>query len=263
MKNVLNGKQVLVIGAIGLLLLSFLLIGYLIDFAEQFNQQRLTSFLTSAGPLAPLVLILTMAVAVVVSPIPSLPLDLAAGAVFGPLWGTTYAVIGAEIGAILSFLIGRALGRELLAKLLRTDVVFCEKCSDHHLMVLLVLARLVPVFSFDVISYGAGLTNVSLKVFALATLVGMIPPTFALTYLGSSVMAIQWPMILAGVVMVAIFLLTPKLVQRYPAAWWAQLLLVAKPAPAPIPDKRPETPVQEMSAGLPKACSGCGASLKQ
>ena len=259
MKNALTGKRLFLIGTISVLLVAFLLIGHLVDFAEQLSQERLTSLLTSAGPLAPLVLMLIMAVAVVVSPIPSLPLDLAAGAVFGPLLGTTYAVIGAEIGAIVSFLIARALGRELLTKLLRTDVVFCEKCSDHHLLVLLVLARLVPVFSFDVISYGAGLTNVSWKVFAIATLVGMIPPTFVLTYLGSGVVSTQWPMILAGVVMVALFLFTPKLVKRYPSAWWAQLLLVAKPAPVPADPTK--TPAHELRVGGPNVCSGCGAPL--
>ena len=43
----------------------------------------------------------------------------------------------------------------------------------------------------------------------------MIPSTFALTYLGSSVVSAQWPLIVAGFVMVAFFLLLPKLVKRY------------------------------------------------
>ncbi|MDR4485810.1 MAG: VTT domain-containing protein [Nitrospirales bacterium] len=44
---------------------------------------------------------------------------------------------------------------------------------------------MIPIFSFDLISYGAGLTNMSIRVFALVALVGMIPPTLALTYAGS------------------------------------------------------------------------------
>ncbi|MBA3966433.1 MAG: hypothetical protein H0X47_11770 [Nitrospirales bacterium] len=63
--------------------------------------------------MAPVVFMGLMALAVVIGPIPSLPLDIAAGAAFGPLLGATYAVIGAEIGAITSFFIGRALGREV------------------------------------------------------------------------------------------------------------------------------------------------------
>ncbi len=258
MTTLLTGKWLLRLTAITVLLLGFVLLGRLIDLEEALNPQRITELLEAAGPLAPLVLIGIMAVAVVVSPIPSLPIDLAAGAAFGPMLGTTYAVIGAEIGAIISFLIGRALGREFLSKLLSRDVAFCEKCSDQHLLILLVLARLIPVFSFDIISYGAGLTNVSLKVFAIATLIGMIPPTFALTYLGSSLALAQWPLILAGVLMVALFMLTPKLVMRYPTAWWAQLLLVAKPASAPV-DVQHERPVP--SDQTVPSCSGCGCTL--
>ena len=258
MRTLLTGKRLLPIAGIALLFLSFWVIGQFVDFEKALQPERLAALLRETGTLAPLVLIVTMAVAVVVSPIPSLPLDLAAGATFGPFLGTTYAVLGAEIGAIISFLIARALGRELLSKLLRREVVFCEKCSDRHLMILLVVARLLPVFSFDVISYGAGLTNVSLKVFALATLVGMIPPTFALTYLGSSVVTVQWPLILAGIVMVALLLLAPQLVIRYPSTWWARLLLAAAPVStrAAAVESRPSHPDESA-----RPCSGCGGSL--
>jgi len=113
------------------------------------------------------------------------------GAAFGPFYSGLYAVIGAEIGAIGCSLIARSLGREALSRFLKTENTSCQMCTDHQLMGLMFLARFIPVFSFDVVSYGAGLTNISLKAFALATLVGMAPPTFALTYLGSSVINVQ------------------------------------------------------------------------
>ena len=260
MKIFSTHKTVVAVIGIVLLLFGFFVLGRFVDLEETLNPSRLATLLDEAGSFAPLIFILSMAVAVVISPIPSLPLDLAAGAAFGPFLGTTYAVIGAEIGAILSFLIGRALGQDLLTKLLRTNVAFCEQCSDAHLMILLVLARLLPVFSFDIISYGAGLTNMSLKAFAIATLVGMIPPTFALTYLGSSVVSIQWPLILTGIVMVGFFLLTPKLVMRYPSTWWARLFLAAAPTPIEsnpiLPESAPESGKQA------PCCSGCGVNMR-
>ncbi len=258
MKIPIRKQAVGAIIGIALLLLSFLFIGTLLNSEELLTRERLVTWLQDAGPFAPFLLIATMAVAVVISPIPSLPLDLAAGAAFGPILGTAYAVIGAEIGAIASFLIARALGRDLLTRLAGTDVVFCERCSDRHLILLLIFARLLPVFSFDVISYGAGLTNMSLRAFALATLVGMIPPTFALTYLGTSLITIQWPLILGGVLMVGFFLLVPKLVMRYPSAWWARLFLAATPAPAPVPNQNPEPSAHEEQV---QVCSGCGVPL--
>lgn len=250
-------KRWLGVAGIILAIAAFTSLGYLIDFERYLAPARLGELLSGTGPLAPVVFIGIMAAAVVVSPIPSLPLDLAAGATFGPLLGTTYAVIGGEIGALLSFLIGRALGRELIARLLRREVAFCERCSDHHLMILVLVSRLVPVFSFDVISYGAGLTNMSLLAFAVATFIGMIPPTFALVYFGSSVVSAQLPLILSGAAMVAVFLVAPKLVTRYPSAWWARLLFATQPSAQPIQEEgRP--PAEEPA---PERCAGCGASL--
>ena len=239
-----------------LLVAAFYLVGQSVDFEELLSQDQLTAALESAGPFAPLVLILTMTIAVVVSPIPSLPLDLAAGAAFGPFLGMIYAVTGAELGAILSFLIGRALGRELLSKLLRVDVVFCEMCSDHKLMVLVFLARLLPIFSFDIVSYGAGLTNMSLKVFAIATLLGMILPTFALTYFGSSVVTTQWPLILLGALMVGLLVFLPKLLVKYRSSWWAGLFMGA----APQEDTAQTGPTAKVptASQVVRTCSSCG-----
>ena len=229
-----------------------------LDLGETFNPQRIVEYLDTWGPWGPLVFMVMMATAVVVSPIPSLPLDLAAGAAFGPWLGTTYAVVGAEVGAILSFLIGRFLGKDLISRWLNMNVVFCEKCSDHHLIGIVFLARLLPVFSFDLISYGAGLTNMSLKAFALVTLVGMIPPTFALTYFGSAVITVEWPFILSGVLLVIIFLFLPKWIMKNRTTRWVRL----------IQGEMPSLPMENSSESVvdqrvEKSCSWCGAEMKK
>ena len=72
---------------------------------------------------------LVMALAIVVTPIPSLPLDIAAGAFFGPLLGTLYSALGALGGSAISFLIARLLGRDLVQRLLRGHINFCAHCS--------------------------------------------------------------------------------------------------------------------------------------
>lgn len=225
-----------------------------LDYERYLTPTVLIEWLRSAGPLAPLLLIGSMAVAVVIPPIPSLPLDLAAGAVFGPFYGALYAVIGAEIGAIGCFLLARALGRDALSRLLKIETVFCQTCTDHQMMGVMFLARFIPVFSFDIVSYGAGLTNISLKAFAVATLVGMAPPTFALTYFGSSIVSAQWPLIVGGVAMVALFLVMPKLLTRYRTSAIARLLLGPIPTAATVPITRTEIPLQ-------LRCTGCGAVI--
>ncbi len=230
-----------------------------LEVEEFLNTEQLVAHLQAAGPLAPVMFILLMALAVVISPIPSLPLDLAAGAAFGVAAGTAYAVIGAEIGAIISFLIGRALGREAIRRLFRTEIRFCERCSDRHLTMFVFLARLVPIFSFDLISYGAGLTNMSLRAFAVATLLGMLAPTFALTYAGHSVISGEWLLILLGLITVMLFLLIPRLVVQYPSAWWVRLLRGDMPvaATAPVTQTSPNPATDEPQP----PCTSCGIPL--
>ena len=227
------------------------------DLGETVNPRRIVEYVNAWGPVGPMVFIVMMTTAVVISPIPSLPLDLAAGIAFGPFLGTAYAVIGAEFGAIISFLIGRFLGRDVIAKILKIDVVFCEKCTDHHLIGLVFLSRLFPVFSFDLISYGAGLTNMSLKAFALATLFGMIPPTYALTYWGSSVVTVDWPLILFGAGLIVVFLFLPKWIMKNPRAQWARVLQGERPT---IEEQKKEKFILKGKAL--SQCSWCRAKIK-
>jgi uncharacterized membrane protein YdjX (TVP38/TMEM64 family) len=231
------------------------------DYERYLTPDVIVQWLSDAGPLAPLLLIVSMAGAVVIPPIPSLPLDLAAGAAFGPFLGTVYAVLGAELGAIGAFLIARAVGREALSRYLKADAVFCQMCTDHQLMGLMFFARLIPVFSFDVVSYGAGLTNVSLKTFALATLFGMIPPTFAFTYLGSSVVSAQWPLIVTGILMVVFFLLMPKLLARHRESAFVRLFL--GPPPLTVSESSKTSTPAQAGRPLPPSCVGCGVSLTE
>jgi len=230
-----------------------------LDVGELLHPDRIADRLRAAGPFGPILFMLLMATAVVISPIPSLPLDLAAGATFGVTLGTTYAVIGAEIGAVLSFLIGRSLGRAALTRILRTDISFCERCSDRHLAIFVFVSRLLPIFSFDLVSYGAGLTNMSIRAFAVATLLGMIGPTFLLTYAGSQVVSGEWVLIVLGIAMVALLLLLPKLVVRYPTARWVRLLRGEMPVAAHVhvPSTQPTVPALDVTP----RCDSCGGPL--
>jgi len=167
------------------------------------------------GSLAPLVFMLVMAGAVVISPIPSVPLDAAAGAFFGPFLGTAYSLLGAEAGALISFFITRALGKETIARWLKSDIGFCEKCSERNLFIVILLARLLPVFSFDLVSYGAGLTRISPRGFAIATFLGMIPPTFAFNYFGSGIFSGSGYTLFLGGLIVVLALLVPRWLKLY------------------------------------------------
>ncbi len=52
-----------------------------------------------------------------------------------------------------------------------------ETCSDKLLTKVAFLARLLPMASFDLVSYTAGLTRLSPAKFLAASALGMLPPT--------------------------------------------------------------------------------------
>jgi len=208
-RSIKSGGYIKVIFIV-LIVIAVIILQYRWDLASFFKPDNIKQWLDDAGSLAPLLYIGIMMAAVVISPIPSLPLDIAAGAFFGPFLGTIYSVIGALAGAVASFLIARLLGRELVERFLGGHINFCSQCSDKLLTKIIFFSRLLPVISFDVISYGAGLTKMSLKKFSVATFLGMIPLTFIYNYSGSVMAFGKGLTFFLGVFMVLLFFLIPK-----------------------------------------------------
>jgi uncharacterized membrane protein YdjX (TVP38/TMEM64 family) len=136
------------------------------------------------GVWGPLLIVGLMALAIVLNPIPSAPIALVSGAVFGHAWGTLYVVLGAEIGALTAFVIARVLGHDLLRRLFGEHVALGWLGSQTARTWMVFVSRLLPFVSFDLVSYGAGLTPLRAWRFALATLLGLIPASFLLAHFG-------------------------------------------------------------------------------
>jgi len=153
------------------------------------DSQALKSFVDSLGPWGPVAVIGLMALAILVSPIPSAPIALAAGALYGHGWGTLYVLLGAEIGALAAFGIARLVGYEVLRRWLGERLSLGWLGSQNALMGLVFVSRLLPFVSFDVISYAAGLTVLSAWRFAIATLAGIVPASFLLAHFGAGMVA--------------------------------------------------------------------------
>jgi len=188
---------------------------YFGDGISFFHPDRIRILLEKTGLFAPLWYMIIMALAVIISPIPSASLDAAAGAFFGPYLGTLYSAIGALGGAIASFLIARFLGRKFVERFLGGHINLCSGCSDKLLTKFVFLARLLPFISFDIVSYGAGLTKMSLKKFILATFLGMLPLTFVYNYFGVVLVAGGGLSLVLGLVIVFLLFLFPIWIERY------------------------------------------------
>lgn len=109
------------------------------------------------------------------------------GFLFGWLAGGLMVVIAATIGACILFLAARsAFGGFLRDKVGGRAAALAEGFKQDAFSYLLVL-RLAPVFPFFFVNIAPALFDVTLRTFAAATFLGIIPGTFAYAFLGQGV----------------------------------------------------------------------------
>ena len=121
------------------------------------------------------------------------------------------SLASASLAAVVSFWIARLLGRGPVEALVgRTHLGAADRWFLRWGAYAILVARLVPVVSFDIISYAAGLTRMGFWQFMLATVVGMAPATFIYSYLGGQapqyvqVLLVAFGVVIAGAVVAAV-----------------------------------------------------------
>lgn len=140
-------------------------------------------------------------------PFPAELLTMANGAVYGPWLGALITWMGAMLGAFVSFGLTRLLGRPFVEKVLSArHLCRLDEWAERQGVATLLLSRLLPVISFNLINYAAGLTPVSWWTFAWTTGLGIIPMTVLMVTMGSRLHQVPWWGWLALVVLVFLVL---------------------------------------------------------
>ena len=150
------------------------------------DPERIIKLARYSGVGGPLIIIGSMTIAVVLSPLPSAPIAMAAGAIYGSIEGTFYVFSGAMLGAFIAFSIGKTLGFKIAQTWLETHYPNYSSSNQQQLMWLVMVSRLIPFISFDLVSYAAGITALSYHRFLLATAIGILPSSFLLAYFGEA-----------------------------------------------------------------------------
>lgn len=143
-------------------------------------------FVASYGAYAAVVSFFLMVFQSVAAPLPAFLLTLANANLFGWRQGTILSWSSAMAGASVCFFIARLLGRDVAERLTSKAGItqidtFFEKYGKNTILI----CRLLPFISFDIVSYAAGLTSMSFGSFFLATGVGQLPATIVYSYVGS------------------------------------------------------------------------------
>lgn len=178
-----NNKSILKI-ALGILFICFILLVIYKIYNLNLGIDDIKNYVIRFGNLGPIIYIIMFSL-VPLTLFPDSILAIAGGLIFGLFKGYIYTTIGALIGGTISFYISRYWGREFVKKLTKEKLDKVEYMINSRGFIIIFLLRLIPLFPFDVISYGAGLTSVKYKDFLLATLLGTIPGILVFTNLGA------------------------------------------------------------------------------
>lgn len=142
-------------------------------------------FINEYGTYAMLVSALLMIFQSVMAPLPAFLLTFANANLFGWWQGAILSWASAMLGAALCFYISRVLGRDIVEKLTsKTGLENLDKFFDKYGKHSILIARLLPFMSFDIVSYAAGLTSMAFVPFFIATGLGQLPATIVYSYVG-------------------------------------------------------------------------------
>lgn len=147
--------------------------------------EAVKEYILSFGIWAPIISFILMILQSVVAPLPAFLITFANAALFGWVYGAMLSWASAMAGAALCFYIARLLGRDVVCKLTSKFALdsiddFFNRYGKHTILI----ARLLPFMSFDLVSYAAGLTSMKFLPFFIATGLGQLPATIVYSYVG-------------------------------------------------------------------------------
>lgn len=163
------------------------------------NSERIKTWVNGFGFWGPLILIGAMIIQVFLIVVSTVFLMLIAILCYGPLWGSLISLAGLFGASTVGFFIGKMLGRKAAEKLMgRKTSDKVRKLIDRYGYNAVILIRMAPISSNDAISFIAGVANMNYFRFIAATLIGILPLTLLLAWLGE-----DWERLKAGLVWIS------------------------------------------------------------
>lgn len=165
-------KPVLLLVAVGTVLVG----GRLLGLGERLEGLR--QWIDSLGAWGPLVFVFLYAFAVVLA-LPGSALTVASGALFGSVLGVVVVSAGSTLGASLCFLIARYVARDAVSSWLQKSDKFrrLDQLTRERGAMIVALTRLVPLFPFNLLNYGFGVTAVPFRTYVFWSWLCMLPGT--------------------------------------------------------------------------------------
>ena len=190
-KNKWLGKAI-ILGLAALALVIYLavpavnsFINSLIKMFQSGDFDAMHDFIAQYGTYAMIVSSLLMIFQSLAAPLPAFFITLTNANLFGWWQGCIISFVSSMIGAAMCFYIARILGRDIAEKICTKGALAqIEDFFGKYGKKCILVARLLPFISFDVVSYAAGLTSMGFWGFFLATGLGQLPACIVYSYVG-------------------------------------------------------------------------------
>lgn len=181
----------------------------------------LKEWIRGVGPLAPLVYVAVYIVAVVAA-LPALPFTITGAALFGSVIGVILVSIASTTGAGLAFLVARYLARERMVRCFSGNEIFrkLDRMTEEHGAVVVAITRLVPLFPFNLLNYGFGLTAIPFRTYLFWSWLCKLPGTVLYVVGVDAVLSalslgkIPWPLIAVAAAAAVILIFLVNMARR-------------------------------------------------
>ncbi|MBQ3370042.1 MAG: TVP38/TMEM64 family protein [Mogibacterium sp.] len=149
------------------------------------NFDDMHAFIAQYGKWAMAISFLLMVFQSIAAPLPAFFITLTNANLFGWWQGCILSWVSSMTGAAMCFWIARILGRDVVEKICTKGALLSiEEFFAKYGKRCILVARLLPFISFDIVSYAAGLTAMDFWGFFLATGVGQLPACIVYSYVG-------------------------------------------------------------------------------
>ncbi|WCK52977.1 TVP38/TMEM64 family protein [Aneurinibacillus sp. Ricciae_BoGa-3] len=128
---------------------------------------------------------------------------------YGLILGFIYTWIGSILGAYFSFYLAKFYGRSFVKRFVSIEKIkrFDQWFQKNGVLGIFIL-RFIPLFSFNLLNYGAGLTQLTFWQFTWTTGIGIVPPMIVMAWLYQNTMKENWYLVgLAIVVILLVFMI--------------------------------------------------------
>ncbi len=158
---------------------------------------------------------LIVILAIVIAPVSSIPLIPIMSGLFGWVFTGFITLISWTLGSIITFYIAKIFGIPIISKLIplkKLEKLEKKIMLKDSFLTILILRTVIPV---DILSYALGLfSKINILKYTLATILGVIPVIFILSYAGSVSLKMQLTIFIGVFLIIFIILLVKEILNK-------------------------------------------------